>query len=291
MSKNNSELAGSIMLLIAAIVWGFSFVFQSMGGESLGPFSFNSIRYFIGAAALLPVIAVKKRRGDYPDGRAFGENEIKGGLSCGFCLAGASYLQQYSLLFIQSGKVGFITALYVVCVPVAAFLIYGKKTGTKIIISVILAGIGLWLLCGDSSFSAGLGDIPAYLCMLGFTFHILLIDKWTGRADGVVMSCIQFIVAGAAGGIIALFTETFSVQAFADSLVSLLYCGVMSCSVAYTLQMVFQRDVPPAKASVIMSLESVFSVVGGWIILGEVLSGRQLIGCGAMLAAIILAQL
>lgn len=213
-----------------------------------------------------------------------------GGICCGLALFAASSMQQIGIQYTTAGKAGFITAFYIVLVPVFGIFL-GKKTGWKIWLAVALALAGLYFLCITESFSVGRGDIYVFIGALLFTVHILVIDYFAPRTDGVKMSCIQFFVAG----ILSMFPmaafETTTVEGIMSSWGPLLYAGVLSCGVAYTLQIIGQKNMNPTVASLILSLESCISVLAGWAILGEQLSVREGVGCILMFAAIVLAQI
>jgi drug/metabolite transporter (DMT)-like permease len=213
-----------------------------------------------------------------------------GGVCCGIALFLASNLQQVGIQYTSVGKAGFITAMYIVLVPVLGIFL-GKRAGLKVWISVALAVAGLYLLCITEGFSIGKGDILVLLCAFGFSAHILVIDYFSPKADGVRLSCIQFLVCGILSGICMFVTEKPDLSAILQAWMPILYAGVMSCGVAYTLQIIGQKDMDPTIASLILSLESVVSVLSGWALLGQKLSARELFGCVLMFAAIILAQL
>ena len=288
-----------VMLMTAAFIWGTAFVAQSVGMDYLGPFTFNGVRNFVGAAALLPCIWLLDRlnRRDVKDkavkeAKNPGEKRdlILGGVSCGTVLFVAGSFQQVGLQYTTVGKAGFITACYIVIVPVCGIFLH-KKIGGKVWIAVGLSLIGLYLLCITEKLTIGKGDILLFLCALVFTMHILVIDYFSPKVDGVKMSCIQFFVCGLLSLAPMFALETPQIAAIIKSWGPILYAGVLSSGVAYTLQIVGQKNVNPAIASLILSLESCFSVLAGWIILGQRLSGREAMGCVLMFAAIILAQL
>ncbi len=288
-----------VMLMTAAFIWGTAFVAQSVGMDYLEPFTFNGVRNFVGAAALLPCIWLLDRlnRRDVKDkavkeAKNPGEKRdlILGGVSCGTVLFVAGSFQQVGLQYTTVGKAGFITACYIVIVPVCGIFLH-KKIGGKVWIAVGLSLIGLYLLCITEKLTIGKGDILVFLCALVFTMHILVIDYFSPKVDGVKMSCIQFFVCGLLSLAPMFALETPQMAAIIKSWGPILYAGVLSSGVAYTLQIVGQKNVNPAIASLILSLESCFSVLAGWIILGQRLSGREAMGCVLMFAAIILAQL
>ena len=215
---------------------------------------------------------------------------VTGGILCGICLFAASNFQQFGIRYTTVGKAGFITACYIVIVPVIGIFLK-KKCSRLIWLSVALALAGLYLLCITESFSIGKGDFLVFICAILFSLHILIIDHFSPLTDGVKMSCIQFFVCGILSGIAMLLTETPSLENILSAWLPILYAGVLSCGVAYTLQIVGQKGMNPTVASLILSLESCISVLAGWLILGQQLKGRELLGCLAMFAAIILAQI
>ena len=216
---------------------------------------------------------------------------MTGGIACGILLCIASNLQQFGIMYTSVGKAGFITAMYIVIVPVLGIFL-GKKAGAKIWCGVVIAVAGLYLLCmTESGFSIQKGDLLLMLCALIFSLHILTIDHFSPMVDGVKMSCIQFFTSGILSGIGMLLTETPRMTEILAAWMPILYAGVMSCGVAYTLQIIGQKGMNPTVASLILSLESVISVIAGWIILHETLSVKEMIGCVLMFAAIILVQL
>lgn len=298
-----TSVKSPLLLFLTAVIWGVAFVAQSVGMDYVGPFTFNFVRSIIGGVVLIPCIWLLDRvRGGEEDANgAADESEqaahswhqkglLTGGICCGIALFVASNLQQFGIQYTTVGKAGFITALYIVLVPVIG--VFMKKTeGLKIWISVALAVAGLYLLCITDGFTVSGGDFLVFLCALGFSVHILVIDYFSPRVDGVRMSCIQFFVCGLLSGIGMLLTEHFEWSAVLMAWMPILYAGVMSCGVAYTLQIVGQKGMNPTVASLILSLESVVSVLAGWVLLGQKLSPRELSGCALMFAAIILAQI
>lgn len=285
------NLKGSLLLLLAAVIWGSSFVAQSVGMDYVGPFTFNCVRCFIGAAVLLPLVFILDRSGlgKRPQTTADKRTTLTAGLICGGVMFVATNLQQYGIQFTTVGKAGFITTFYIVIVPVLG-LFMKKKCPLSTWLAVALALAGLYLLCITENFSIGLGDLLMLLCAVGYAFHILAVDRWSPLVDGVRLSFLQFLVCGALTAVPMFIFEEPAVAPLFDAYIPLLYSGVMSCGVAYTLQILGQRDVPPAVASLIMSLEACVSVLAGWALLHERLSTRELFGCLLMFAAIILVQ-
>ena len=280
----------AFMLFLTAFIWGTAFVAQSVGMDYLGPFGFNGIRSLIGGVALLPCIYILGKINKNSNEKGDVKTMAAGGICCGLALFAASSMQQIGIQYTTAGKAGFITAFYIVLVPVFGIFL-GKKTGWKIWLAVALALAGLYFLCITESFSVGRGDIYVFIGALLFTVHILVIDYFAPRTDGVKMSCIQFFVAG----ILSMFPmaafETTTVEGIMRSWGPLLYAGVLSSGVAYTLQIIGQKNMNPTVASLILSLESCISVLAGWAILGEQLSVREGVGCILMFAAIVLAQI
>lgn len=280
----------AFILILTAFIWGMAFVAQSVGMDYLGPFTFNGVRSVIGGIVLLPCIALLQKINGKPEEEGDKKTLISGGISCGILLFAASSLQQIGIQYTTVSKGGFITACYIVIVPVLGIFMK-KKIGWKVWVAVAMAVTGLYFLCITEKFTIGKGDVLISLCALAFSLHILVIDYFSPKVDGVKMSCIQFFVCGLISVPFMFALETPGIGAVADGLIPLLYAGVLSSGVAYTLQIVGQKNVNPAIASLLLSLESCFSVLAGWVILGERLSVRESIGCVLMFAAIILAQL
>lgn len=317
-----TSLRSPMLLLLTAVIWGVAFVAQSVGMDYVGGFTFNCVRSIIGGAVLIPCIFFldrwkardAKRRdavtvpgessvaGMITEGKksaagaaaeekkAQNKTLLIGGICCGVALCIASNLQQFGIKYTTVGKAGFITAMYIIIVPVIGIFLK-KTTGLRIWISVLLAVGGLYLLCMTEGFSIAFGDLLVLLCAVMFSVHILIIDYFSPKVDGVRMSCIQFFVSGILSGVAMLIFEQPDLGAILQAWMPILYAGVMSCGVAYTLQIVGQKDMDPTIASLILSLESVVSVLAGWVILGQKLSSKELFGCVLMFAAIILAQL
>lgn len=282
----------SLLLALTALIWGVAFVAQSVGMEYVGPFTFNSVRFLIGGMVLLPLVTQSKQKHDTSaiTDPLRKREWILGGILCGLALCVASCLQQIGIGYTTVGKAGFITAMYIVIVPVLG-IFFKKKTGWLVWVSVALAAAGLYFLCMTESLSIGIGDLYVLACAVVFSVHILLIDHFSPRVDGVALSCVQFLVSGTLAGIAAFVWEQPSLSAILSAWAPILYAGVLSSGVGYTLQVIGQKGVDPTVASLILSLESVFSVLAGWVLLGQGLSGRELVGCVLMAVAIVLAQL
>ncbi len=291
------NLKNPLLLTIAAAIWGFAFAAQSEAMDYIGPFTLNCIRNVIGAVVLVPVIFVtdryEKNRGNGCKKEERAENKrllLTGGICCGLLLTVATNLQQLGIKYTTVGKAGFITAIYIVLVPVAG-LFLKKKCGLTVWISVGLALAGFYFLTmiGESSFTKG--DIFVLLCAIVFTGHILCVDYFSPKVNGVKLSCLQFLVCGLLSGIVMLCRESLVPTDIVKAWAPILYTGVLSCGVAYTFQILGQKNYNPAVAALIMSLESVFSVLGGWLVLHETLSPSEGLGCILIFAGIILSQI
>ena len=299
-----TEWKSPALLFLTAVVWGVAFVAQSVGMDYVGPFTFNCIRCLIGAVVLVPCIWFLDGWKQRPDGASCGRESagapsgasdgshalLAGGICCGLALFVASNLQQIGIQYTTVGKAGFITALYIVMVPVFGIFLK-KRAGIRVWVSVALAVAGLYLLCITDRLALGKGDILVLLCAVVFAVHILVVDHFSAKTDGVRMSCIQFLVCGLLSGVCMLLTEHPEMRLILQAWQPILYAGVFSCGVGYTLQIVGQKGTDPTVASLILSLESVVSVLAGWLLLGQRLSVRELGGCVLMFAAILLAQL
>ena len=301
MQKQQIPLKNSLFLLLAAVIWGIAFVAQSVGMDYVGGFTFNAVRSLIGSAVLVPLILIPGQKNYYnseiseeaastTSGIQKRKDLIIGGISCGICLCLASNFQQFGIKYTTVGKAGFITACYIVIVPIIG-LFLGKKCSKFIWAAVAMALIGLYLLCITDGFSIGKGDLLVLVCAFLFSIHILVIDHFSPKADGVKLSCIQFLTCGILSAIPALILEHPQVSSILAAWQPILYAGVMSCGVAYTLQVIGQKNKNPTEASLILSMESCISELAGWIILGQQLSAKEILGCVIMFAAIILAQL
>lgn len=301
MQKQQIPLKNSLLLLLAAVIWGIAFVAQSVGMDYVGGFTFNAVRSLIGSAVLVPLILIPGQKisdnseiseaaASTTSGIQKRKDLIIGGISCGICLCLASNFQQFGIKYTTVGKAGFITACYIVIVPIIG-LFLGKKCSKFIWAAVAMALIGLYLLCITDGFSIGKGDLLVLVCAFLFSIHILVIDHFSPKADGVKLSCIQFLTCGILSAIPALILEHPQVSSILAAWQPILYAGVMSCGVAYTLQVIGQKNMNPTVASLILSMESCISVLAGWIILGQQLSTKEILGCVIMFAAIILAQL
>ncbi len=297
--KNKTQLKGSLMLLLAAFIWGSTFVAQDKALTQ--PFTFICCRMLLGSVVLLPVIAVfdiiAKKRGKVPKDfkvLSFTKTELLSGCICGVILFIAASLQQYGIFFYPSeqaaaGKSGFITALYIVLVPIASLFMH-KKAGVNIWVSVVIATVGMYLLCVKDGFKIHTADLILLLCAFGYTAHILVIDKFSAKVNGVKLSALQFFVSGVLGFTFMFIFEQPTLSGIIGDTIPILYAGLLSSGVAYTLQILAQQRTKPAVASVMMSLESVFAVLTG-MLFGEHMSNREVLGCVLMFVAVLLAQI
>lgn len=301
--SSKTEIKSALILFITAIIWGCAFVAQSVGGELVGPYTYNFIRYLIGAVVLIPVIIFRDQRkiSHKPESKKEKKDLLVSSLICGIILCVATNLQQVSFsLGSTAGNAGFLTACYIIMVPIIG-IFFHKKVGINIAISVCIAMVGLYLLCIDGPFRFSSADICLLLCAFAFSFHIITIDNYGSRVDGVRLSSMQFFIAGLLSFIpMFIFDMDLRISALSligkymtdyHALIPILYGGVMSCGVAYTCQIIGQKGLNPSVASLIMSLESVFSVLAGLVILNELMSLKETIGCLLLFGAVVLAQI
>lgn len=291
---NRFILRQSFLLFLTSVIWGVAFVAQSAGMAYVGPFTYNGVRSVLGGLVLLPCIVLLDRvRGIVKDNANGIQNRNQlflGGLSCGLILFAASSFQQFGIQYTSVGKAGFITAMYILLVPIMGLFIH-KRAGLNVWIGVAFAVCGLYRLCMKTGFRLEKGDALVLVCAVIFSLHILVIDYFSPKVDGVRMSCIQFWVCGVLSLICSFLFETPELHSILAAWKPVCYGGILSCGVAYTLQIIGQRDMNPTVASLILSLESVVSVVAGFLILHQTMSRRELLGCCLMVAAIVMAQL
>ncbi|QDF77244.1 MULTISPECIES: DMT family transporter [Shewanella] len=280
------------MLLMAAAIWGFGFVAQRLGMESLEPFAFNGLRFVIGALSLLPLIWILKRRGRLKGvaDKDFLRQVLIGSLGCGGILFIAASFQQVGLLHTTAANAGFITGLYIVLVPVLG-LFLKHSTGSNTWLGCAVAAVGLYFLSVGENFTIAYGDGLQLVGALFWAMHILAVDHFARRVAPVVLACGQFLVCALASFVVSLAMETTSMAGIQAAWGALAYAGLVSVGVAYTLQVLAQKHAHPAHAAIILSLETVFAAIGGMLFLGESLSGRALFGCGLMLLGMLISQL
>lgn len=289
---HNKVALANVLMLLAAAIWGFAFVAQRVGMETMGPHLFNGVRFIMGGLVLLPVVYwLSKRRPERNEQITTSTQQLllAGLLAGSFLFAGAT-LQQVGLQYTTAGKAGFITGLYIFFVP-AIGLCFGMRTSLGTWLGALLAIWGLYLLSVRDDFTLSRGDTFQLLCAIAFAGHVLVIGYLAGRYDTIKLSAIQFLVAGVLAFIVAIFTETITWQMIVDTAIPLAYAGLMSTGVAYTLQVVAQQHAHSSHAAIILSSEGVFAVLGGWLFLSEQLPIQGLLGCGLMLAGMLLSQL
>ena len=281
-------MPANIMLLLAAAIWGFGFVAQRLGLDFLEPFAFNGLRFLLGSVSLLPLIWWFSRRSQVSD--ADDSSLIKAGLLAGGVLFVAASLQQVGLLYTTAAKAGFITGLYLILVPILGLLLK-HRSGVTTWLGAGLALVGLYLLSINDDFTMSYGDLLQFIGALFWAVHILLIDHYSGRVSQLKLSAVQFAVCGVLSLGVSLIFETPDVAGVLAGWQPILYAGLVSVGVAYTLQVVGQKSANPAHAAIILSLESVFAAMGGVWLLDETLSARAWFGCALMLAGMLLSQI
>lgn len=293
----HNQVRQVVFPILAAFIWGTAFVAQDLCADSIGTFAFNATRYFVAVLALLVVIAISDRaKKNKPaltaeEKKAANKQLWLGGLCCGVALAIASNFQQAGLVAgTDAGKAGFITALYVVLVPVFG-LFFKRKVSLPVWIAVVCSVVALYLLCIKGDFSLAAGDLLILVCAVCFAVHILVIDHFTAYCDGVKLSCLQFLFAGIISAVCMFLFEDVDFAAIWSCILPLLYVGIFSCGVGYTLQILAQKDSNPTVVTILLSLESVFAVIAGAIILHQQMTAREYIGCVVMFVAVILAQI
>lgn len=288
-----NKAAGTLSLLFATVIWGFAFIAQSVGMDHIGPFTFQMIRCALAVAFLLPVsFLIDGKDTKFIDSIKKWKNPAlwKAGAICGCALFAAASLQQIGLVSTDAGKAGFITAMYIVLVPVLG-LFSGQKPSPVAIVSVLLAVVGLYLLSCMNTSGINTGDLLLMGCAFAFAVQIRCIDRFAGSVDGIRLNCVQSLVVTVLSVPFALLTETIDFTQIAACWTSLMFAGVLSMGVAYSLQIIGQKHLEPTPAALIMSLESVFAVLGGWLILHETMTSWETLGCCLVFCAVILSQL
>lgn len=286
----NRKLLGNVLLLVTAMIWGTSFAFQRMGAQSLEPGVFNSTRMLLAALAVTPLVFLGKGR-EVADRAAFRKNTVLGGVLCGLCLASATMLQQIGMMQTGAGKAGFITAMYMLLVPILNLILFRKRCPLIVWLAVAAGIAGMYLLCINEGFTITRGDGLICICALLFSFHIICCDRFVKNGNPVGMAAIQFYVTAFISGVFSLLTEKPTWAAITAAAIPILFCGLGSGGIGYTLQIVAQKFTDPTVASILMSLESVFAVLGGALILGERMSMREAAGCVVMFIAVIMVQI
>lgn len=292
---NNKRLGANILLLLTAAIWGLGFVAQRVGSQSIGAFTFNGIRFALGSISLIPLLIYFNKRkkitsDDENTVEVSSKKTILPGVLVGIALYAGATLQQIGLIYTTAGKAGFITGLYMVIVPIIGIFL-GHKIGKNSWIGVGLAVVGLYLLSINENFSISYGDLLELIGSVFWAIHILTIDYFSNRIEPLKLSCIQFATCSLLSLITALIFEQITISSILDALIPLLYSGLLSVGVAYTLQVVAQKNAKPSHTAIILSMESVFGAIGGALILGETMSNRGYIGCILILGGILLSQI
>jgi len=292
---NGTQFRNSCLLFLAAFIWGVAFVSQSKGMDYMGPLTFNGARSILGAVVLIPLVVCRGRA--QGNRKIINKTSVIGGLCCGIALTTASLLQQFGIIYTTVGKAGFITTLYIIFVPILGVFLK-RKVRPVVWGCALLAAVGMYLLCVSGGFTVGVGDSLVFICAIVFAVHILVIDYFVTKADGVVLSMIQFFVCGIVSMTGAFLFESPTWSQITAGIIPVLYAGIMSCGVAYTLQIIGQKGVNPTVAALILSMESVFSALAGYLAYkigflksDQTLTLRQMIGCVIVFAAVIIVQI
>ncbi len=294
---NSKTTRNSFLVFMAAFIWGMAFVFQSKAMDFMHPLTFNGVRSLIGALSIFVYLIISRRiLGQKPE-PSDRKITIRAGILCGIALTVASTLQQFGIQYTTVGKSGFITALYIIFVPIAG-IFFRKKVSGFVWFAAFLAAVGMYLLCITESFRLNKGDILVFLCAIGFTAHIMLVDYYSSKMDGVMVSCIQFCICGILCSVGSLIWEQPNFSQLTEGMSTLLYAGIMSCGVAYTLQIIGQKNFNPTIAALILSLESVIATVMAWLCYkigflktDQSMTPRQIAGCVIVFAAVLIVQL
>lgn len=293
MKNNNQYLRSESLLLITAVIWGFAFVAQRAGMEFIGPFTYNGIRFALGSMVLIPIIAWQSGRQKRESKTSYSQKPVSfwlAGIIAGVVLFGGASLQQVGITQTTAGKAGFITGLYVIIVPIIG--IFKKQHAGKALWGgALLAIAGMYLLSVTGNFKLSNGDLLVFLSAFLWAVHVQVIDHFSGRVDVLKLAALQFAICSIASITVALITETITSDSVLRATIPILYGGILSVGIAYTLQVVAQQKAHPSHAAIILSLETVFAALGGWLILDERLSARALAGCALMLTGMLFAQL
>lgn len=294
---NSKTTRNSFLLFMTAFIWGMAFVFQSKAMDFMHPLTFNGVRSLIGALSIFVYLMISRRiLGQKPEPSDW-KITIRAGILCGIAMTIASTLQQFGIQYTTVGKSGFITALYIIFVPIAG-IFFRKKVSGIVWFAAFLAAVGMYFLCITESLRLNKGDILVFLCAIGFTAHIMLVDHYSPKMDGVMVSCIQFCICGILCSVGALIWGQPNLSQITEGMSTLLYAGVMSCGVAYTLQIIGQKNFNPTIAALILSLESVIATVMAWLSYkigflktDQSMTPRQIVGCAIVFAAVLIVQL
>jgi len=286
-----SIVKSNLLLLLAAAIWGFAFVAQRVGMEYVGPFTFNGVRFALGAFSLVPLILFhEKKVQDNSKTNSEVTSVVRVGCLAGSILFLAASLQQIGLLYTTAGKAAFITCLYIVIVPILGILLK-QYISMSTWLGCIIAMVGLYLLCVKESFFISYGEVLELIGAFFWAIHILVIHRFSRKVDVLKLSFVQFMTCSVLSMVTALCIETMSIESLGQALIPILYGGICSVGIAYTLQVIGQKNAQPSHAAVILSMETVFAAIGGWMILNEELGVQELLGCAIMLVGMLLSQL
>ena len=282
-----------LLLLLASVIWGIAFVAQRKGMEYIGPFTYNGIRFALGGGVLIAFIWLRDKWNNNPAVIVSSDHRkilIKGGIIAGLLVFGGASLQQVGLVYTSAGNAGFITGLYVVIVPILG-LLFKYKPGYGVWMGAFLAVVGMYFLSVTGRFNISKGDLFVFACSFFWAAHVLYIGFISRHVNVLKLAVFQYVVCSALSMLVAIVFETIQWQSIVDATIPILYGGLLSVGIAYTLQIIAQKKAPPAHAAIILSMEAVFAVIAGWLMLNEILTVRGIIGCGLMLAGMLLAQL
>ena len=286
------QLFGSLILILVAMIWGTAFAVQRAGMDYIQPVTFTAARMTLGAVAVgIVALFQKSSPVDAEERRKLTRTNIIGGIFCGLFLVTGSILQQIGIVYTTAGKAGFITALYILLVPVFSFILFRRRYPLLVWIAVLIGIVGMYLMCMKENFTIAGSDVLIMICAFTFTGHILCCDYYVKRGNAIRISAVQMAVTAAISWIFAFIMETPSIDQIRSAAIPILYCGLVSGGIGFTLQLVAQKYSDPTVASLLMSLESVFAAIGGAVILHERMSARELIGCIIMFSAIIIVQI
>lgn len=279
-------------MVVGAIIWGAAFVAQSVGAEHVGPFAFGAIRFFLGSLVLVPVMLIMRSRRPKPDAPdAPLSDYLKAGAICGAALFAGASLQQYGLMYSSVGNAGFVTSLYIVLVPLFGFLFFKRRLSLRTVTAVLVATGGVYLLCISSDFSVNRGDLYTMAGSVFWAAQILLLERFSQNLDGIKFALFEFMSCSLLSAAASLFFERTTWAGVAAAAIPLLYCGLLSVGVGFTAQIICVKYTDPIVASLIMSAESPFAALFGWLILGEGMTSRQLIGAALVFAGVVICQL
>jgi len=282
-----TKTGSDLLLLLTAIIWGFAFVAQRAGMEFTGPFTFNACRFLLGALILIPLV-IKQKPKSFT--KFYLHQSIRGGIFAGILLFGGASLQQIGIVYTTAGNAGFITGFYVVLVPIFGIL-FRHKTTINVWIGAILALIGMYFLSVTESFTISKGDLLVFISAFVWTFHVLIIGKYAPIANVFIIAVIQFFVCGLLSLVFAVYAEPIRIEGIIDAGIPILYGGILSVALAFTLQVIAQKHAHPSLAVIILSTEALFAALGGWLILNESLTARGIFGCLLMLFGMVAAQI